>query len=176
LERYENVVGIKDSSGDMTLTMEYIRVTSTQFAVLCGRDTLIYPTLACGGSGAVAATANVVPRLCVELLERHRVGDHRRALEAQLLLTSLRAAFELGTFPVVVKEALAMIGLPIGPTRAPVGGIGESARKQLEEILQRLKPYWSQVGELKAATARPSSGRASSDRGKPGTHGEADGA
>ncbi len=50
--KIENIVGIKDSSGDMTLTAEYIRRTDEAFSVLAGRDTLIYGTLCYGGKGA----------------------------------------------------------------------------------------------------------------------------
>ena len=51
--KIENIVGIKDSSGDFTLTAEYIRRTDETFSVLAGRDTLIYGTLCYGGKGAL---------------------------------------------------------------------------------------------------------------------------
>jgi len=142
LEKTVNVVGIKDSSGDMTLTIEYIRSTSEDFAVMAGRDTLIYPTLVCGGAGAVTATANVVPGLCVQIYESYRSGDGNRALAAQKLLNPLRLAFGLGTFPVVVKEALSIIGIPVGPARAPVRELDQSSRQQLTRVLQPLQDYW----------------------------------
>lgn len=145
LEAISNIVGIKDSSGDMTLTMEYIRGTTARFAVLAGRDTLIYPTLACGGSGAVAATANVVPSLCVEIYESYRAGDNEKAVSAQRLLTPLRLAFELGTFPGVVKEALSMIGVPVGAARAPVGPMSDTCRDELKLVLQNLEEYWGEA-------------------------------
>ncbi|MCK4299353.1 MAG: 4-hydroxy-tetrahydrodipicolinate synthase, partial [Planctomycetes bacterium] len=68
-EQFGNVVGIKDSSGDLTTTGEFMRLTPELFAVLAGRDTLIYPTLAMGGAGAIAATANIVPELVVRVYE-----------------------------------------------------------------------------------------------------------
>lgn len=60
--KVEDIVGIKDSSGDLTLTAEYIQRTSEKFSVLAGRDTLIYGTLCYGGKGAIAACANVAPK------------------------------------------------------------------------------------------------------------------
>ena len=67
LAEIENIVGIKDSSGDFTLTGEYIRRTrGKQFRVLAGRDTLIHACLCYGGAGAIAACANVAPRLVSE--------------------------------------------------------------------------------------------------------------
>lgn len=63
-------MGIKDSSGDLSLTAEYVRVTPDDFGVLKGRDTLILVGLLYGCAGAIAATANVVPRLVVDIYER----------------------------------------------------------------------------------------------------------
>lgn len=134
--KVDNIVGIKDSSGDLTLTAEYIRRTSEDFAVLAGRDTLIYATLAYGGKGSVAATANVAPKLVVEIYEAFVAGDHKRALEAQYRLAPLRLAFSFGTFPVVIKEALNMIGIDAGYTVKPVGTMTEAKREELREVLK----------------------------------------
>lgn len=134
----ENIVGIKDSSGDLTLTAEYIRRTDEKFSVLAGRDTLIYGTLCYGGKGAIAATANVAPKVIVEIYEAFQAGDWKRSLEAQFRLAPLRLAFDLGTFPVVIKEALNLIGIDAGVGIPPVGGISPKAKEELKEILKTL--------------------------------------
>ena len=136
--KVDNIIGIKDSSGDMTLTAEYIRRTDESFAVLAGKDTLIYGTLAYGGRGAIAATANVAPKLVVEIYDAFMVGDYKRALAAQYRLAPLRLAFEFGTFPVVIKEALNMIGIEAGYAARPVGTISGAKREELKEILKQM--------------------------------------
>jgi 4-hydroxy-tetrahydrodipicolinate synthase len=136
--KIENIVGIKDSSGDLTLTSEYIRRTSDKFSVLAGRDTLIYGTLCYGGKGAIAATANVAPRVVVEIYEAFQAGDWKRSLEAQFRLAPLRLAFDLGTFPVVIKEALNLLGIDAGVGIPPVGGISAKAKLELKEILKSM--------------------------------------
>ncbi|MBM4324543.1 MAG: dihydrodipicolinate synthase family protein, partial [Deltaproteobacteria bacterium] len=133
-----NIVGIKDSSGDLTLTAEYIRRTGDTFSVLAGRDTLIYGTLCYGGKGAIAATANVAPKVIVEIYEAFMAGDHKRALAAQYRLAPLRLAFDLGTFPVVIKEALNLMGIEAGVGMPPVGGISPKAKDELREILKKM--------------------------------------
>ena len=135
----ENIVGIKDSSGDLTLTSEYIRRTGGTFSVLAGRDTLIYGTLCYGGKGAIAATANVAPKVIVEIYEAFQKGDLKRSLEAQFRLAPLRLAFDLGTFPVVIKEALNLIGIDAGVGVPPVGGITPKAKAELKEILKNME-------------------------------------
>jgi 4-hydroxy-tetrahydrodipicolinate synthase len=137
--KVENIVGIKDSSGDMTLMAECIRRTGDEFSVLAGRDTLIYGVLCYGGKGGIAACANIAPKLMVEIYEAFMAGDLKRSLEAQFRLAPLRLAFDLGTFPVVIKEALTLIGIDAGPGIAPVGGMKPEAKAELKGILQQMK-------------------------------------
>jgi len=136
LSQLPNIAGIKDSSGDMTLLAEYVRCTPPGFAVLAGRDTLIYGALAYGAAGAIAATANVAPALVASIYERFRAGDLAGSLQAQRELAPLRLAFSLGSFPVVIKEALDMLGLDAGPARPPVGPLAENERAQLRSVLE----------------------------------------
>jgi len=136
LAAVDNIVGIKDSSGDMSITGEYIRLTrGMNFHVLAGRDTLIYATLCYGGAGSICATANVDTRVPVEIYEAFIVGDHKRALDAQFRLAPLRIAFGLGTFPAVIKEALNMIGIEAGPAIRPVGPLTPENREKLRKVL-----------------------------------------
>ena len=137
--RVENIVGIKDSSGDMTFMAECIRRTEGKFSVLSGRDTLIYGVLCYGGKGGIAACANIAPKLMVEIYEAFMAADLKRSLEAQFRLAPLRLAFALGTFPVVIKEALTLIGIDAGPGIAPVGGMKPEAKAELKGILQQMK-------------------------------------
>ena len=71
-----NIVGVKESSGDMTLTAEFIRRTrGKDFKVIAGRDVLILSTLVYGGVGTVASSANIVPELVVEIYNKYLAGD-----------------------------------------------------------------------------------------------------
>ncbi|MFW6150329.1 MAG: 4-hydroxy-tetrahydrodipicolinate synthase [Chloroflexota bacterium] len=139
LSKVDGIVGIKDSSGDLSLTAEYIRITDPSFAVLAGRDTLIYGTLAYGGKGSVAATANVAPALVVQVYESFIRGELDAARHAQARLAPLRHAFGLGSFPVVVKDAVEMIGIPAGPARGPVRSLEGAPREKLRDILRDLQ-------------------------------------
>ena len=139
----ENIVGIKDSAGDMTLTTEYLRQTPEEFHVLMGRDTLIYAGLVHGASGAIAASANIAPELSVSIFENFAWGKLDEALACQRSLVPLRLAFKLGTFPAVLKAGAELLGLPAGPPRAPVGRLEAAERQQLRAVLV-------QMGKLEA--------------------------
>ena len=138
LAQHPNIVGIKDSSGDLSLTMAYLAATNEAFTVLLGRDTLILAGLIHGAKGSITATANAAPKLVVAIYEAFLQGNLEAALDAQRRLAPLRDAFSLGTFPVVVKEALGLIGIPVGPTRAPVGPLAEDQRAKLRAVLTAL--------------------------------------
>ncbi|KUK50209.1 MAG: 4-hydroxy-tetrahydrodipicolinate synthase [candidate division TA06 bacterium 32_111] len=138
LSSIDNIVGIKDSSGDMSKAAEIIRRTGKGFAVLAGRDTLIYGFLAYGAHGSVAATANIVPELVVSIYELYQKGEHQASLEAQFKLAPLRMAFALGSFPVIMKEGLKLRGIDVGNALKPIKPINEEAREKLKKILDNL--------------------------------------
>lgn len=138
LAEIENIVGIKDSSGDLQLTAQYVRVVPDDFAVLMGRDTLILAGLLYGAKGSIAATANVQPALVVDIYERFVAGDLEGAKFAQEALAPLRLAFTWGTFPVVIKEALDLMGMEGGPARAPVGAMTPEQRERLKQVLLQM--------------------------------------
>ena len=135
LSRLDNIAGIKDSSGDLSITAAFIAATPSTFKVFAGRDTLVFATVLYGGAGAVAASANVAARQLVRVYDACRAGDMALARTAQAELAPLRAAFSLGTFPAVIKEALLMTGLDAGPCRRPVGPLSDKARAELRKVL-----------------------------------------
>lgn len=139
LAEHPNIVGIKDSSGDLSLTLAYLQQTDNTFSVLLGRDTLIYGGLLHGAKGSITATANVAPSLVVEIYEAYIEGDLSLSLAAQHKLAPLRYAFKLGTFPAVVKIALNLIGIDAGPARDPVGELTEESLGRLKDILTELE-------------------------------------
>jgi 4-hydroxy-tetrahydrodipicolinate synthase len=138
-EAAPNFVGLKDSSGRLEDLPELLAIGKDRpFAVFMGRDHMILPGLAKGCAGAVTACANVAPRLFVDLYRAFRENRMEEAARLQALVDPLRQAFGLHTFPAVVKEAMAMAGMPAGPCRRPVGPMPQEARLKLGAVLDRL--------------------------------------
>ena len=132
----DNIVAMKDSTGDFTNMEECLRLTKDKdFHMMQGRDTLIHAALCYGATGAVAACANVAPRITADIYDKFIAGDLQGSLEAQYRLAPLRIAFTLGSFPTVIKEALEMIGVPVGACFPPTGKMSSEERVQLKEIL-----------------------------------------
>jgi 4-hydroxy-tetrahydrodipicolinate synthase len=137
LAEIPNIAGIKDSSGDLQNTNEIIRVVPERFAVLQGRDTLIYPSLIFGARGAVPASANVAAAICVEIFEAFERGDQAAAKAAQLRLNPARLSLAAGTAPGGVKAALKLLGLSIGPSRSPVAPPPADKLQKIAELLRQ---------------------------------------
>lgn len=136
LSEIDNIVGIKDSSGDMTLIGEFIRKTPADFNVLIGKDTLILSGLLYGANGAIASTANLAPKLLVDIYEQFMNGDLDKARKAQFDLFPLRMSYSLGSFPVIIKDGLKLLGIDAGNTLGPVESLGDQEREELKSILK----------------------------------------
>lgn len=138
LAEVPNIIGIKDSSGDLQNTIEIIRSTpATKFAVLNGRDTLILAALTFGARGAIPASCNIAPDLCVGIYESFVSGQFEAARALQARLHPIRMAMALGTGNAAVKEAMALLGRPAGPSRSPLAAFGDDKRQKLRSILEK---------------------------------------
>lgn len=138
LSQVEGIIGIKDSGGDLTRMLNYLRVTDDDFSVLAGRDTLIHSGLGLGARGAIASTANIAPRLVAEIYNAYVAGDRARSLELQFRLAPLRAWIDRATFPVVLKEGLRLLGINAGYALAPAGDLTTGQRRELGDLIAGL--------------------------------------
>ena len=140
LSEIDNIVGVKDSSGNFDNMLQYIeRTRKRDFAVLSGNDSLILWTLLAGGKGGVAGCANVFPKNMVAIYRRFMEGDMTGAREAQDAIRPFRDCFRFGNPNTIVKAAVAMLGYPVGKCRAPFNRLsseGEAAVRKALEMVQ----------------------------------------
>jgi len=138
IEGIPGIVAVKDSSYDMTKFEEILHFVGQKVSVLQGADTLILPSLLMGAKGAMVSDANVAPRLFVDIYEMFMRGDPKRAVEAQLKAVLLDRHLGYNDYVVSTKEALALIGRPVGPPRKPSYTISEEDKAQMKTILRKL--------------------------------------
>ncbi|WP_129787662.1 4-hydroxy-tetrahydrodipicolinate synthase [Promicromonospora panici] len=128
LAAIENIVGIKDSSGNFDNILQYLELTDRDtFAVLSGTDSLILSTLQAGGTGGITAIANIYPHTMVEIFEQWLAGDLDAARAAQARIRSVRNLFRHGNPNTIVKAATNAAGEAVGPCRAPFNHLGDEA-------------------------------------------------
>lgn len=134
----ENIVGIKDSSGDLTQAIEYLLGAPRPALLFSGRDTIALAMMMHGAQGTISPAANVFPRLQVRQYDALRKGDLVEARRLSDVFAPLRAAWAWGSFPVVIKEAMALVGRSAGPTRPPIMPLSPARRKDLEAVVARI--------------------------------------
>lgn len=137
LAELKNIVGIKDSSGDMQHLLEILRLVPKTFAVLQGRDTLILPALQAGAKGAVPGTANLAAKLCVEIYTAFQRGNLVSSAAAQARLSPIRLGLALGTAPGAIKAGMALLRqpFPVGPSRRPIAPLPPEKQQKLQALL-----------------------------------------
>ena len=116
----DNIVGMKDTSGDITLTEECVRLNrDIGFKVFGGKDTLLYASLCVGAVGGVCTAGNFMPELIGAVYEKYIARDLQGSLEAQFSLNPVRLSMDAASFPVSAKDMAKLRGLDVGVPYLP---------------------------------------------------------
>lgn len=135
LTAVDNIVGVKDSSGDFDNLLAYLEQAAGRLAVLCGNDALILRALQAGASGSITGVANVYPHTLVGIYEAWASGDIEQAERYQASIGAIRSVFRHGNPNTVVKIATGLLGHPVGACRAPFNTLSEEGLAELKDVL-----------------------------------------
>lgn len=138
LAELEQVVGVKESSGNLDQMAHVIAAVPDDFAVLSGDDSLTLPLLAIGGAGVISTTSNLVPAEMVELVRAFRAGDVERARALHYRLLPLFDALFAETNPIPIKAALALRGTILEELRLPLTRLSPPSRERLQVAMKEL--------------------------------------
>ena len=134
----DNIVGAKDSSGDIENLKAYIRLTRElpkQVAILAGNDGAILTCLKEGGAGGIAGRANIWPNALASIYDRFVAGDFEGAQQAQDAIAALQTVFKFGNPNTIIKKAVALLGYPVGDCRAPFNYVPDEGIAALKDVL-----------------------------------------
>jgi 4-hydroxy-tetrahydrodipicolinate synthase len=132
----EQVVGVKESSGNLDQMAHLIASVPDGFSVLSGDDALTLPLLAIGGRGVISTTSNLAPADVVELVRAFRAGDVERARALHYRLLPLFDALFCETNPIPMKAALALRGLILEELRLPLTRLSAPNRERLQAVMK----------------------------------------
>jgi len=135
LATHGNVVGLKDSAGDLATLDQYLGAQSETFSVLTGHAPTFATALERGVRGGILAVSMFAPALCLGVYEAVLRGDGAAAAEAQSRLGPLGSQVVGGLGVPGVKAALDHVGLAGGPPRAPLQPLGDAERDRVAELL-----------------------------------------
>jgi 4-hydroxy-2-oxoglutarate aldolase len=143
LSHHPNVIGVKDTSGNITKMGETIRRADPSFQILAGSANFFYPSLAIGVRGGILALANIAPEESVELYRLFLSGQLElgRQLHLRMLPVNLAVTTRFGVSG--LKAALDMLGYYGGPPRLPLLPLDDERRRELTSILESagLRPH-----------------------------------
>lgn len=126
-----NIAGIKDAGGNMSKTMETLRLVRDKCDVYSGEDALNFPILAVGGVGVISVLSNIVPEKVKELCTLVKAGKLQEAAVLNDQLLPLANACFIEVNPIPVKEAMNVLGYEAGEPRAPLTKMETANREKL---------------------------------------------
>jgi len=156
-----NIVGLKDSSGELSYILTVLEKVGERLPVVCGHDEVILPALAAGCAGAILASANVFPDYHLKTLKAVQEGKLDEARQTQRTIQKM-CRFMAKSGPVATKAALNLIGIPVGPVRLPLSVGGELTYEEKDELrldLEKIGRIKRRIIEVEAPAAKPLTGR-----------------
>lgn len=137
LSKIDNIIGVKDSSGNFDNMKQYIELTDPEnFRVLSGNDALILWNLLAGGAGGITAVANIYPETMVSIYRYFVQGDLEAAKKAQDSIRPIRNCFKFGNPNTVTKTATRLAGYPVGLCRRPFCSLSDKAVEAIRETVE----------------------------------------
>jgi len=134
----DNIVGMKDTSGDITQTQEFIRLNrDVDFKVFGGKDTLLYASMCIGAVGGVCTAGNFMPELIEDVYKKYVEGDLEGSREAQFKLNPVRLAMDKASFPVAAKDMAEIRGIHTGvPYRPSLPTTNENTLNFFKKVMK----------------------------------------
>lgn len=133
--RHPNIIGIKDSGGNITKLGDIVRLAEPDFQVLAGSAGFLFAGLAVGAVGGILALANVAPQQCIDIYRLFNAGRWDEAADLQRRMIPVNAAVTARFGIAGLKAALEMLGYYGGPVRSPLLDLAESERQALRDVL-----------------------------------------
>jgi 4-hydroxy-tetrahydrodipicolinate synthase len=138
LAEVSNIVGIKESTGNIDQASEIRRLTPKEFQIYSGDDYMTLPLLALGAKGVVSVASHLVGNQLQQMIQAFSTGKIEVATEIHLQLFPLFKALFLTSNPIPVKKALELQGWEVGSTRPPLCEAGSEVSQKLEAVLKEL--------------------------------------
>jgi 4-hydroxy-tetrahydrodipicolinate synthase len=134
----ENIVAVKEASGNLSQIMEILRARPAGFKVLSGDDAVTLPLIVLGGDGLISVASNEAPELMSRMVDMALAGKWDEARELHFRLLPLMEANFIESSPGPVKAAMAMMGLLEENFRLPLVPIQEKSRERMREVITEL--------------------------------------
>ena len=137
LSKIDNIVGIKEASGNISQIAKISRLCGNHFAIYSGNDDQIVPIMSLGGKGVISVISNIKPKLTCSITNSFFTGDVEEACAYQLYELPLIEALFCETNPIPIKAAINMLGFDFGTPRLPLLECSENLKDTLQKYLKK---------------------------------------
>lgn len=134
-EHVENIVGIKEASGNISQVAQIAALTKGKMDIYSGNDDQIVPILSLGGKGVISVLSNVAPKYTHEIVAKFMEGEVKESCEMQLAALPLVHALFSEVNPIPVKAAMNLMGKEVGPLRMPLTEMEEEHKEALKKAM-----------------------------------------
>ena len=135
-EEAENVVAVKEASGNISQVAEIAKQTKGKLDIYSGNDDQIIPILSLGGKGVISVLSNVAPKQTHQMCEEYFNGNVEKAKDMQLEALDLIHALFCEVNPIPVKAAMNLMGKEVGSLRAPLTEMEDANKERLRKAMQ----------------------------------------
>lgn len=132
----ENIVGLKEATGNMTQASRTMYLTDGKLDLYSGEDALVLPMMSIGAQGVISVWSNVAPKQVHDLCDSYFKGDLATAQKLQKEAIPLIDALFSDVNPIPVKNAMNMMGLEVGPLRAPLCDMSDDKKAKMLEVMK----------------------------------------
>lgn len=132
----ENIVGLKEATGNMTQASRTMYLTDGKLDLYSGEDALVLPMMSIGAQGVISVWSNVAPKQVHDLCDSYFKGDLATAQKLQKEAIPLIDALFSDVNPIPVKNAMNMMGLGVGPLRAPLCDMSDDKKAKMLEVMK----------------------------------------
>jgi 4-hydroxy-2-oxoglutarate aldolase len=139
LATHPNIIGMKESGGDVAHVADLVSLTPDDFTVLAGAAATLYPMMCVGAAGGILALANVLPEPCMHLFELIKAGRHEEAISRQRQLVPVARLLGATHGVPGLKASLNLLGYDVGLPRPPLQPLPESIIPTLREALAQFE-------------------------------------
>lgn len=138
VKNVENIVGIKEASGDISQVAKLMQLTDGKIDLYSGNDDQIVPVLSLGGVGVISVLSNIAPKETHDIVAKYLDGDVKGSLELQLKYLPVINALFSEVNPIPVKKALNLMGMQVGTLRMPLTEMSEDKAAALEAEMKKV--------------------------------------
>ncbi|MCD8021562.1 MAG: 4-hydroxy-tetrahydrodipicolinate synthase [Lachnospiraceae bacterium] len=136
VKNVENIVGVKEASANIEQIAKLMSLCGDEIELYSGNDAEIVPIMALGGVGVISVLSNIAPRQTHEIAVAFLEGDVKKSCALQLQAIDLIDALFCEVNPIPVKKALNLMGMEVGPLRAPLYEMEEANAARLEKAMK----------------------------------------